>query len=160
MADIQKLLTFAREAGFSAAAVMETKDLVIVPEWRKYCEQNRCGRYGVNPSCPPACGTVEEMTARLTRFDRALVLQSTVNPEEMKVNGVKFDLNEKSEALLLRLPEIGITESDMITAGPYKQWSCVSAYCIDAQKMADKVGMLCWAHDGLNRFFTLILYNG
>ena len=159
MADTQKLISLAKEMGFSAAAVMKTKDLVIVPEWRKYCEQNRCGRYDVNPSCPPACGTVEEMTARLNRFDTALVLQTTVDPEKMKQNGSKFDHNEKSEALLMRLNEIGINESDMITAGPYKQWSCVSAYCIDAQKMADKVGMLCWAHDGLNRFFTLILYH-
>ena len=159
MADTQKLISLAKEMGFSAAAVMKTKDIVIVPEWRKYCEQNRCGRYGVNPSCPPACGTVEEMTARLNRFDTARVLQTTVDPEKIKQNGSKFDHNEKSEALLMRLNEIGINESDMITAGPYKQWSCVSAYCIDAQKMADKVGMLCWAHDGLNRFFTLILYH-
>ena len=157
MADLKAL---ALGCGFAVAEDMDPNTLEFLPEVRDMCAADRCQHYDKTWACPPACGTVEEMTARLKRFDRALVLQSTVNPEEMKANGAKFDHNEKSEALLLRLPEIGITESDMITAGPYKQWSCVSAYCIDAQKMADKVGMLCWAHDGLNRFFTLILYNG
>ena len=159
MADMQKLTAIAKELGFPSAAVMETKDLVIVPEWRKYCEQNRCGRYGSNPSCPPACGTVEEMTAKVNRFTHALVVQSVISPEDMKTAGGKFNHNELSEQLLTRLPECGIGEHLLITAGPWKQWSCVSAYGIDAQKMADKVGMLCWAHDGLNRFFSLVLFN-
>ena len=29
-----------------------------------------------------------------------------------------------------------------MSAGPYKHNSCMSAYCVDAQKMADAAGML------------------
>ena len=40
-----------------------------------------------------------------------------------------------------------------MSAGPYKHNSCMSAYCVDAQKMADAVGMLCWTSDGMIRYF-------
>ena len=29
--------------GFSGAAVMDTKELVFVPEYRTFCEENLCG---------------------------------------------------------------------------------------------------------------------
>ena len=47
--------------GFSGAAVMDTKELVFVPEYRTFCEENLCGCYNLNPACPPASGTGEEM---------------------------------------------------------------------------------------------------
>ena len=47
--------------GFSGAAVMDTKELVFVPEYRTFCEENLCGCYNVNPACPPESGTAEEM---------------------------------------------------------------------------------------------------
>ena len=33
--------------GFSGAAVMDTKELVFVPEYRTFCEENLCGCYNV-----------------------------------------------------------------------------------------------------------------
>ena len=44
------LIEEAKKLGFSDVAVMDTKDLVFVPEYRMYCEQNRCGCYNVNPA--------------------------------------------------------------------------------------------------------------
>ena len=35
----------AKQLGFSAAAVMDTKNLVFKPEYRVFCEENRCGNY-------------------------------------------------------------------------------------------------------------------
>lgn len=52
--------------GFSGAAVMDTTQLVFVPEYRMFCEENLCGCYNVNPACPPGewdCGGDE--TARI-----------------------------------------------------------------------------------------------
>ena len=52
----------AKKLGFSNAAIMDTKKLVFKPEYRKFCEENQCGCYNVNPACPlvltgtiPAC---------------------------------------------------------------------------------------------------------
>ena len=46
----------------------------------------------------------------------------------------------------------------MMGAGPWKTASCMSAYCVDAQKMADAVHMKCWENDGKIRYFSLILF--
>ena len=46
-----------------------------------------------------------------------------------------------------------------MSAGPYKTYSCMSAYGLDAQKMAESAGMVCWADDLDVRFFSLILYH-
>ena len=46
----------------------------------------------------------------------------------------------------------------MMGAGPWKTASCMSAYCVNAQKMADFVGMKCWENDGKTRYFSLILF--
>ena len=50
------------------------------------------------------------------------------------------------------------TDLLMMGAGPWKHASCMSAYCVDAQKMADAVHMKCWANDGKIRYFSLILF--
>lgn len=56
--------------GFSGAAVMDTKELVFVPEYRTFCEENLCGCYNLNPACPPASGTVEEMKQRALSYEK------------------------------------------------------------------------------------------
>ena len=55
------LVKEANFLGFSGAADMDTKELVFVPEYRTFCEENLCGCYIVNPACPPESGTAEEM---------------------------------------------------------------------------------------------------
>ena len=62
--------------GFSGAAVMDTTQLVFVPEYRMFCEENLCGCYNVNPACPPESGTVEEMKQRALQYEKTLVLQT------------------------------------------------------------------------------------
>ena len=56
----QEILKQAKEMGFSAA-IIDTKDVVQEPSFRKFCEDNLCGKYNANYSCPPDCGTVEEV---------------------------------------------------------------------------------------------------
>ena len=65
----------AKKLGFSNAAIMDTQKLVFKPEYRKFCEENQCGCYNVNPACPPECGTVESMKQRVFAYEKALILQ-------------------------------------------------------------------------------------
>ena len=57
------------------------------------------------------------------------------------------------------MQEAGKEDILIMSAGPYKNCSCMSAYSVDAQKMADAVGMVCWADDSDVRFFTQILFH-
>ena len=74
----------AKEYGFTDAAVMKVSDLVVVPEYREFCRQNLCGNYGVLPACPPASGTVEEMTAAMRSYRNALILTVVLVPVDMR----------------------------------------------------------------------------
>jgi predicted metal-binding protein len=51
------LIKEALSMGFANAAIMDTKDLVFVPEYRQFCEDNMCGNYNLVPACPPAASS-------------------------------------------------------------------------------------------------------
>ena len=147
----------AKALGFSDAAVINTDKLVFVPEYRVFCEDNLCGNYDKNPACPPESGTVEEMKARALKFEKTLVLQ-TMQDGLMDYKKAKLYHNKLTEQLAEKIKEAGKTELLIMSAGPYKHNYCMSAYCVDAQKMADAAGMLCWTSDGMIRYFSQILF--
>ena len=152
----------AKSAGFTDAALLPVQKLVVVPEYRKFCEQNLCGNYGVLPACPPMSGTVEEMTAAMRKYQTALVLTIVTTPADYtdaaEQRAAKKHQNLLTEQLMAKMQADGLTDLLMMGAGPWKHASCMSAYCVDAQKMADAVHMKCWEHDGKNRYFSLILF--
>ena len=65
----------------------------------------------------------------------------------------KHAQNILTEQLAKQMQERGKEDILIMSAGPYKNCSCMSAYSVDAQKMADAVGMVCWADDSDVRFF-------
>ena len=71
-----QLIQIAFDEGFSDAAVIETAQIPVDAMFRPFCEENLCGKYGVNYSCPPDCGSPEEMHKRILSRRRALVLQT------------------------------------------------------------------------------------
>lgn len=156
------IIGFALENGFTGAVVTPTGTLTVVPMYRKYCEENLCGCYGKNPACPPASGTVEEMKARFLAFENALVLQTTVSPDDSELFSnpglAKAKHNRMASLVIEHMKSRGITRHLWMSAGPWGENSCMSAYCVDAQKLADSVNMLCWANDGKYRFFSVICY--
>lgn len=152
----------AKALGFTDAALMDVKDLVIVPEYRQFCEENLCGNYGVLPACPPESGTVEEMTQRVRKYKTALVLTIVVTPvsytDTAEQKAAKRHQNVLTEQLMDQMRADGLDDLLMMGAGPWKNASCMSAYCVNAQKMADAVHMKCWENDGKIRYFSLILF--
>lgn len=159
---MERYVTLAKELGFSDAALMPVSALVVVPEYRKFCEDNLCGNYDLLPACPPKSGTVEEMTATMYRHKTALVLTTVCTPYSMtdaaEHKALKKQHNLLTEALMARMALDGQSDLLMMGAGPWKHASCMSAYCVDAQKMADYVHMKCWENDGKIRLFSLLLF--
>ena len=72
----EMLIQWAKEEGFSEAVVILTEKIVFDPSFRPYCEENLCGQYNANYSCPPTCGTPEEMKEKVLAHRKALVLQT------------------------------------------------------------------------------------
>ena len=179
----EKMIALALSRGFTEAAVIGTDALVFRPEYRRFCEENRCGNYGRNYACPPASGTPGEMAEAALRHRRALVLKTrmpvrdAMDPAE--TGPLKDDHSRRSRALFKQLRNEGITgEGTMVLAGPCglckpcgmaegrpcpfpaERASCLSAYCLDVAALAGAAGMdLSWDMNQAS-FFSLWLFDG
>ena len=81
-----------------------------------------------------------------------LVQQGVVDEDEMRRQGMTLT------ELMEQMRADGVEDLLMMGAGPWKTASCMSAYCVNAQMMADTVHMKCWENDGKIRYFSLILF--
>ena len=171
----------AKAFGFAAMKFMETKDLEFEHEFRQFCEMNDCGNYGNNYACPPLCGTPEEMDQKVRKYEHALVFQSRTlvqnifDDAETKI--IKKMHTNKTLHAVEELKEQGLPDNGMfIMCGPCNfcevckalakepcvnetmRFSCLSAYCIDAGKMAKHCNMnMEWNGDVVS-FFSLYVF--
>lgn len=74
---MEDLLALARQAGFTCAARLNMEGLTARTEVREMCADGKCRMFGRRWSCPPACGTLEQCQARMDRFDRGILVQTT-----------------------------------------------------------------------------------
>lgn len=174
----EKIRELALEGGFTYAEYMDVKDLVFDAGLRKYCEENACGNFGKNHACPPDCGTPAQMEAKAKKYRRALVLE-TVNSVNNIMDGeeilrVRKSHNKISWGFLNEMEKQGVNGMP-IMAGPCmlcekcqkaegkacrfpeKLASCLSAYCICAEKMADHCNIPYWCGEGKVAFFSIYL---
>ena len=96
-------------------------------EYRQFCEENLCGNFNVISSCPPACGTPEEMHRKALNYKKALILQTVLeSPEEQfDVKKAKYNHNILTEKLYKKMEADAETTPLLISAGPYKRFSCM-----------------------------------
>ena len=94
--DHEALLSLAKECGFEWAAPLYTKDLRFLKEVRDMCAVNTCGRYNASWSCPPACGTLEELSARARGYTEGILVQTVGQLED------SFDWDGIQEAAALQ----------------------------------------------------------
>ena len=80
--DINEVITQALEAGFSHAAELKTDTLKFLPEVREMCSADRCHNYNRSWTCPPACGTLEECSAKAASFTYGILVQSVGKLED------------------------------------------------------------------------------
>lgn len=176
------LIQLALQAGFHDAAVISTDELYFVPEYRMYCEQNLCGNYNRNYGCPPYSGTPEEMQEKACRYQRALVLKSQSEVEDIydpaETGALKKEHTRRTLKMIGTLRDQGMEEQGLpIMAGPCNfcdvckmpeggqcpheeyRFSCLSAYCIDVGHLARSCGMeISWNGDVVS-FFSMYLFD-
>ena len=78
----QKLLALAAEYGFDHAGELNVSALEFDPAVREMCAADRCQSYGRRWSCPPGCGTLEDVAAKAVAYHRGILLQSTGEMED------------------------------------------------------------------------------
>ena len=156
-----ELMKMAREEGFNAGMI-EPANIPVNPAFRVCCEENRCGKYNANYSCPPDCGTVEELHNRILAEDTTMIVttQWEIGSYENKedIQEAKKIHNASVLRLMDRLRKLGY---EGFAAGyngcplcnpckrilnepcpfPDKRISCMSAYCIDVAETARRCGL-------------------
>ena len=172
----KQLVDLAVEEGFAAAAVIDTQKIPFDPMFRPFCEENLCGQYGVNHSCPPDCGSPEQMKAKLLAKKRALVLQTIWQIEDLgdleAIKAAKAAHNAAEIRLVKGLRSQGVDGVIVGASGcalckpcrkaqglpcafPEFQYSCMSAYCVFVKKLADQCGLEYDCGEGLLAFFGM-----
>ena len=78
----QELLDLAARCGFDHVGPMNVEVMRFEPAVRDMCAADRCRSYGRCWTCPPGCGTLEEISARAAAYRRGVLLQSTGEMED------------------------------------------------------------------------------
>lgn len=172
----QELVRTALEEGFAAAAVVSTQDIPFDFSFRPYCEENLCGQYGANHSCPPECGSCGEMRQRILDKKRAVVLQTIWEISDYSdapaIKEAKCFHNRASLGLMDKLRGQGVPGFLVGASGcalcspcaaklgepcrfPERKYSCMSAYCIFVRKLCDGCGLEYDCGPGLLGFFGM-----
>lgn len=178
--DFETMERYAAEEGFAAAAVANTEDIVFDPSFRPYCQENLCGQYGINYSCPPDCGTPEEMKQRILAHKKALVLQTIWEisdySDKPALKKAKAAHNAGTIRLVKRLRAEGLDGLIVGSGGcalcspcvlpeggpcrfPDLRYSCMSAYCIFVKKLADRCGLEYDCGNGLIALFGMYVFD-
>lgn len=171
-----ELLRQALDMGFANAALIDTCDIMFVPAFRPLCRENLCGQYGVNYTCPPDCGSVEEMKARILCRPRALVMQTMWDIDDpldaAQTRPAKGQHNKLTRRLIDWAGEPGLMVGASgcslcspcaITEGspcrfPELRYSCMSAYCVFVRELAKKCGMDYDCGPGVVAFFSMYCF--
>jgi len=174
-----QIIEYALNIGFNKANVINTKKIKFNEEYRKYCEENLCGQYNNNYSCPPICGTPDQMKKQILTYKKAIVLQSKHEISSLKelekLNLIKKHHNQWMLSLLKKMQQNNI-QGLMIGASncticdecefkkgnlckyPLLKFSCMSAYCIDVKNLADLCKMNYEYKEGILYFFGIIAF--
>ena len=176
----QPMIDLALQERFAAAVMVDTKNIVFDPIFRPCCEENLCGQYGVNYTCPPDCGSPGEMAARVRAHKRALVLQTIWEIPDPSDNAATKQAKKSHNAAQLRLAkqfrEAGVPGFLVGASGcalcspchlkngepcppPMERYSCMSAYCIFVQKLAEHCGIDYDCGSGLLAFFGMYVFD-
>lgn len=175
------LFKLAQEEGFTAALI-PTEKIPTDAKFRSFCEENLCGHYGANYSCPPDCGTVEETRQRLLEQPHALVLQRIWPIGSYENQSAILEARKNHNAAILRLTQTlrasGLTGFCLGYNGcpictpckrtrgepcphPESRISCMSAYCIDAARLAGECGLpFAWEQDKLYLLGMFVFHGG
>ena len=174
---MKSMVALALELGFSNAAVVDTGEIPFEPALRVCCEDNACGKYGVNYSCPPDCGTTEEMADKIRAYPKALFLQTMWDIDSQDGPAVKrckgehnrmtrtliAELQAETQGFMIGASGCSLCETCALVEGvpcrfPEQMASCMSAYCIYVRQLAERCDMEYDSGPGIVNFFGMYVF--
>ncbi len=102
MADLEKLINEAKEAGFSDAVPLNISTLELRGDVRASCAENKCGQYGKNWTCPPACGELNELENRISDYRQGIIVQTVGELEDEFDFETTMEIFEKHQKTMIK----------------------------------------------------------
>jgi len=72
----------AKECGFLHYAQLDISTLEFMQEVRDMCNPGKCRNYNKSWSCPPACGSLEEISERVKKYTTGILVQTVGDLED------------------------------------------------------------------------------
>ena len=82
MLDYEKLVSMAKECGFTHAGPLDVSTLDFRQEVRDMCSSDKCNNYNKSWSCPPACGSLEKMRDNVKGYSQGIIVQTVTQLED------------------------------------------------------------------------------
>lgn len=79
--DYKELEDLALESGFTHTAPLDIATIELKQEVRDMCRQG-CQQYQKRWSCPPGCGTLEQILSDISRYQGGILVQTTASLED------------------------------------------------------------------------------
>lgn len=98
---IETWIAEAQKLGFDAAASLKIATLIPRDDVRQMCASDKCRAYGKNWTCPPYCGTLEECAAKISQYERGILLQ-TVGMMEKRIDTKAYQRTEQKHLQLFQ----------------------------------------------------------
>jgi predicted metal-binding protein len=114
---------YSRELGIDVCIEINPEALIPEERIRAYCEENKCGNYGRNYSCPPHAGELDDFREKLKEFKRGYLLQYSEEMDTRK--DLKKLLRSKDDfhEMVLKLEEY------LRKQGINKVWGLIGGNC-------------------------------
>ena len=87
-----KLIETALNCGAFKATILPAAEIKTGREFRDICKSNQCGNYGRCWTCPPDCGDIDVLMAKLKEYDSVLLYQTVGELED------SFDIEGMEDA--------------------------------------------------------------
>ena len=102
---MNEYMEIAKTCGFSASSPVDPSVLEFKQEVRDMCAADKCRSYNKSWSCPPACGSLEEITIQCQPYTRGLVVQTTTQLESsFDFEGIS-DLGRRHSDSMLKMAD-------------------------------------------------------
>lgn len=176
-AEVGEFTEIAKAQGAITEKVIRVDQLVFDPAYRRHCEANYCGKYNTNYGCPPDVGTAEEAITRAKGYTHALVyltqhkVSDYRNTQETQqaarehweiASCIEEEISAKTKAYLrlgvgecLRCPRCAKQAGEPCH---HRVVSSISAYCVDAGRLAALCETSLGAEAGKMRLIGMILF--
>lgn len=156
-----QVLQAAQDAGFTAARPLAMQALRFYSDTLKYCEQNLCGKYGSNWSCPPHSTMPQDMEAQKESFKAGVLVQTRgLLESEDDTEGIEIIRNSHNSSFYPFVEKMRDLSGKVIAMGsgdckvctncafphetcryPEKRISSVSAYGVHVDEICEASGI-------------------